>query len=294
MIRSFSLKHPWLSRKILKAFWNFIRALGISTFTFRLIDSNLKFTVNPKDGSVGKYIFLNSYEKDTILFSQKYLATGDLVIDIGANIGYFTVIFSSIVGDTGEVHAFEPSQREYFHLCKNIKDNKINNVFLNQLAVSNQNGYAKMNVLDDDFFGAYNSISDITHQKVNQESVHKETIRTIRVDTYLSLFPNRNLSLIKIDVEGLEFQVVEGMQALLISENSPCLIIEVCEDTHQDEKNSVQALLDYLRNLNYDLFSPDEEGNLKPFIIGKSLNCIALKQNHIQRLRNREIKICPN
>jgi len=286
---SFSVRHPWLSRKIKIKFWRLLEILRIKEFTFQVNDPVIKFCVNLKDDSVAKPIYLNDYETETVLFVAKYLRPGDEVFDIGANIGYFTLLFSSFVGVTGKVHSFEPSRREFDHLCKNVANNYCTNVLLNQLAVSNQNGYAMLNVLDDDQFGAFNSIVDITHQKVSNAPTHVETTRVITIDTYTDLFNSTKPSLIKIDVEGLEKQVLEGMQILLSESCAPCLILEVCEDTHKNKQNSVQDLLDYLSKLNYQLFSPDKEGNLTPFVLGKSLNCIAIKQDHFHQLLDRNI-----
>lgn len=286
----FSNRHPWLSRKLKKKLWSFLGWMNLSSFTFHLAGSDLKFSVNPKDDSVGKFIFLEGYELETLLFCSRFISEGDQVFDIGANIGYFTVLFSAYVGNSGEVHSFEPSRREFLHLCKNLSINKIRNVFLNQVAVSDQNGFTELNTLDDDCFGAYNSINDVTHQKVRQARTHIEVTRRICIDSYLEVFPERKPSLMKIDVEGHEKQVLEGMKSLLISSNAPCLVVEVCEGTHQNEQDSAQSLSYYLKKFDYELFSPDNRGNLKPFVLGKSLNCIALKPIHSQRLLERKIE----
>lgn len=291
MIISFKKKHPWFSRKIEKKIWFFLNVFGIKSYTFRIPNSKLLITINPKDDSVSKLIFLNSYETETLLFASKYIVAGDQVIDIGANIGYVTLLFSSFVGENGEVHSFEPSRREFLHLCENVNLNCAKNIFLNQFAISNQNGYAKMFVLDDDRFGAFNSIGEPTHQKVKLATVHTEAIRTMKIDDYLTLFPNLKPCLIKIDVEGFEKQVLEGMQNLLNSQKAPCLIIEVFEGTHQGEQISAQALVHYVEKFGYKLYSPDREGNLKPFQLGASLNCIAIKLLHSQRLIDQGIII---
>lgn len=289
--KPFSAKHPWFSRKLRKEVWKLLGLIKVPSFMFHLAGSDLKFSVNPKDDSVGKYIFLGSYETETLLFSSRFIDKGDHVLDIGANIGYFTVLFSTYVGSSGEVHSFEPSRREFIHLCNNISTNKITNVFLNQMAVSDQDGITELNILDEDCFGAYNSIGGITHQHVKQASNHTEITRKIKIDTYLNLFSKINPSLVKIDVEGHEKQVLEGMQFLLKSLNAPCLVVEICEGTHQDEQDSAQNLLNYLKNFGYELFSPANMGNLQPFVLGQSLNCIALKPDHFQRLLEREIEL---
>lgn len=286
---TFSVSHPWLSRKVKIKFWRLLELLRIREFAFQVHDPDITLRVNLKDDSVAKPIYLGDFEKETVLFTTKFVKPGDVVFDIGANIGYFTLLFAHLVGNAGLVHSFEPSRREFDHLCKNISINRCKNVFLNHMAVGDQNGYATLNVLDDDQFGAYNSIVDITHQKVSNEPAHIETTRIINIDTYIDLINHASPSLIKLDVEGFEKQVLEGMKTLLSASDAPCLILEVCEDTHTNTKYGVQELLDHLSIINFELFSPDKEGNLTPFVLGKSLNCIALKQNHFQRLTERDI-----
>lgn len=293
MFNSFLQEHPWLSKKIKKQYWKLLSNSGITSYTLRLNETNLRIIVNPKDDSVGKLIFFENYETRTLKFISKYIIPGDKVIDIGANIGYFTLLFSSYVGDEGEVHSFEPSTREFLHLCRNIEINHKENIFLNQFALSNINGYGVMNILNDARFGAYNSIRQITHRKVVLEESHYETVRTIKLDDYLSLLPSLAPSLIKIDVEGHEINVVEGMQTLLNGQAAPCLVIEICEGTHVGDQIGSLELINLINRMGYTLYSPDEQGNLLPFEIGETLNGIAIKPSHFERLNIKEIKIAP-
>jgi FkbM family methyltransferase len=296
MINKFTKKHPWLTRTIKKHFWSFLEGIKVKSFLYTLDENSQKIKISPNDDSVGKFIFFGDYEKETVSFIAKYLNCGDTVVDVGANIGFFTLIFSKLVRENGEVHSFEPSQREFLLLCENININKCKNVFLNQIALGNNSGFSKMNVLNEGKFGAYNSLRKITHSRVQTEKVQTEKVRTAKFDDYLALFPGAIPSLIKIDVEGFEQQVLEGMQGLLIADNSPCLIIEICEGTHKDEQGSAQELIAYIENFGYHLYSPNSVGNLIPFSFGSSLNCIAIKQSQIKKAKERgvEIVVFPN
>ncbi len=291
MIKNFIEKHPWLTRKIKLYFWNLLEGIKVKSFFYTLDENNQKIKLDTNDDSVSKFIFLGSYEKETVSFITKYINSGDTVVDIGANIGFFSLIFSKLVGEYGKVHSFEPSQREFLRLCENIGINKSRNVFLNQLALSNSNGFSKMNILRESRFGAYNSLRKISHLKVRNEKVQSEIVRTIKFDDYLTLFSESLPNLIKIDVEGFEKQVLEGMKVLLSTDNSPCLIIEICEGTHKDEQGSAQELIAYIESFGYCLYSPNAVGNLIPFSIGMSLNCIALKQSHLINASKQGIEI---
>ncbi len=262
--------------------WDFLEGIKAESFLYTLAENNQKIKLDPRDDSVSKFIFLGNFEKETVLFITKYISYGDTVVDVGANIGFFTLIFSELVGKNGKVYSFEPSQREFLHLCENININKCRNIFLNQLALSNNNGFSKMNVLSESKFGAYNSLRRLSHSKVQNEKIQIENVRTLTFDSYLALFPESIPSLIKIDVEGFEKQVLEGMQSLLSTDNSPCLIIEICEGTHKDEGGSTQELITYIESFGYQLYGLSSVGNLIPFSVGTSLNCVALKQFHVE------------
>lgn len=284
-------QHPWFSRKIRKAIWNLIERTRKKPFLFHSVDHDLKIFLNPQDDSVGKHIFLSSYEKETISFIKKYLNYGDTAVDIGANIGYFSLIFSNLVGETGRVHSFEPSQREFYHLCENIRINRTKNIFPNQLAIGNENGFLQMNVLRDSKFGAYNSFSEITHPKVNKQEVQTEIVRVVRLDDYFDLFSEKVPQLIKVDVEGFEKQVLEGMQKLLVADGAPCLIIEMCESTHQSKENDIQNLITSIESFGYKLFNIIRDGNIAPFQIGASLNSVAIKDSKINSFNTREVRV---
>lgn len=285
MYNKFASKHPWLTKKLKTCYWNLLKKFGISSFAFHLNEVDLKIKINPKDDNVGKFVYWDKYERETYLFISKFLRPGDKVVDVGANIGFFTLHFSKLVGDGGEVHSFEPSQREFLQLCENVHLNKLRNVFFNQLALSNQNGFSTMSILEDVRWGAFNSLGEITHRKVIKEKTFAETVRTIKLDDYILLFPELKPCLVKIDVEGFEKQTLEGMKKLLSNDDSPCLVVEVCEGTHQGENNSAYDLVCYLERFGYRLYSPNTVGNLIPFELGgTSLNCIALKPVHFYRL----------
>ena len=83
--------------------------------------------------------FNPNYEKDEFDLVKRTIKKGDVVLDIGANIGVYTVLFAEIVGDKGRVYAFEPDPKNFALLKKNIEINKYKNVVLINKAVLNKN-----------------------------------------------------------------------------------------------------------------------------------------------------------
>lgn len=289
--KSFDNEHPWLTRKIKKAYWKIIKFFRISSFVYSFYYGRIKIRINSSDTSVGKFVFLENFETETVRFIAKYVKPGDEIFDIGANIGYFSLLFSYLIGAKGHVHAFEPSTREFLQLCENVKLNHSKNLYLNQIAISNDNQYVQMNVLDNVRFGAYNSISLITHPEVKNQKINTELVRALTLDRYLQLFPDTMPKLVKIDVEGFENQVLEGMKHCVNTLDCPCLIIEICETTHNDGINGPIKLIETLKSFGYQLFSPDPNGNLRPYSIGTTINCIALKENQFSSLIEKGITV---
>ena len=155
---------------------------------------NLGLSVNPIYG-----------ESDTKIV-KKLIKNGDVVLDIGANIGYYTLIFAKLVGNSGKVFAFEPEPENFKILQKNIKINEYANVFLEQKAVSNNN--EKLTLYISDKAGRH-SIYKL------KKYVKSIDIESVTIDNYLKKNNIEKINFVKIDVEGAELNVLQGIQNLL-------------------------------------------------------------------------------
>lgn len=179
-----------------------------------------------KLGNATRYLALvGDYEPAVTNLLKKEVTQGMHVFDLGANIGWFTLVFSRLVGDTGHVYAFEPDPYYFDILKENIELNKLKNVSIFQLAASNKVGVSKFNL--NKWFGTYvlesNTITD------NQLEV-----KTITLDEFCKT-NNVKADFIKMDIEGSEPKAFEGMKDYvlvnqnikIISEFNPYAIIDV-------------------------------------------------------------------
>src|SRR4029077_1744713 len=89
-------------------------------------------------------IFYNTYEPWETRAITKVVKAGWVCADVGANVGYFTLLLSSLTGDSGQVHAFEPSEATFAKLQRNVQLNSVNNVHLHKLALSRKIGSASL------------------------------------------------------------------------------------------------------------------------------------------------------
>jgi FkbM family methyltransferase len=133
---------------------------------------------------------------------------GDVVLDIGANIGYYTLIFAKLVGNEGRVIAFEPDPNNFALLNRNIDINGYKNVRLIQEAVPDTTGNIKL-YLSEDNKGDHR-IYDVGNGRKSIE------IEVIRLDDYFKDYHDK-IDFIKMDIQGAEMGAIRGMTALLQS-----------------------------------------------------------------------------
>ena len=189
---------------------------------------------------------------------------GDVVLDIGANIGYHTLKMADIVGPTGLVFAFEPDPNNFVTLTKNIEANGYKNIIAVNKAVSNKPGKLKL-YIDKFNKGGHRIYSSFE----KRESVE---IEATSLDDYFkgsTFIIDKKISFIKMDVEGAEPLVIEGAKRLIenspnikmITEYYPLLIDECCG------KGAYSIFLSDLMNIfPYTIFEIDEYKNKKEYI----------------------------
>ncbi len=154
-------------------------------------------------------IFLSGYWEPAITkIISKSLTKEDIFIDIGANVGYYTLLASQLVGNKGKVYAFEASPKIFNQLEKNIFKNKITNTILFNVAISNQSGSTWIWSAPEGNAG-HSTIMD----NVAAEDGHTREAE-IPCGTIGQFVPQddlRSARLIKIDIEGAERLAIEGI-----------------------------------------------------------------------------------
>lgn len=156
-------------------------------------------------------------EAETRLF-RELITPGMVVIDVGANIGYFSLLASTLVGSDGRVHAFEPDPVNCSLLRKNVRLNRAANVKVVQAALSNNDEPVHL------FLDSQNK-GDHRIWEPTGESRTSITVKCTTLDQYLhetSTVPR----FIKIDVQGAEGQVLEGMKETFAGTAPMYLILE--------------------------------------------------------------------
>lgn len=162
-------------------------------------------------GSHNHGCWLGSYEFDKQQLFIESIAAGNVVFDVGANVGYYTLLASQLVGPSGRVYSFEPLPRNLKYLREHIRINKLGNVDVLDEAVSDREGTVKF---DDQAGSATGSISDRGQL----------TVKTVSLDDLVRTSVARRPQFIKIDVEGGEALVLRGAEKLL-RESHPVIFL---------------------------------------------------------------------
>lgn len=142
----------------------------------------------------------DSYEKGTTRLFSDLIKEGMVVSDIGANVGYYSLIAARLVGESGRVFAFEPAPDNFALLVKNIEANGFGNIIPVQKAVSDKTGRGTLFLWNE---------PDLHNMREHHEKGSIE-VEVITIDEFMKNI-NRTVDLVKMDVEGSEMRVLEGM-----------------------------------------------------------------------------------
>lgn len=182
------------------------------------------------------------YEPMETRLVQDYVEPDQAVVDIGANIGYYTLIFARIVSPSGRVFAFEPDIDNFNLLHKNIEVNKYENVVLIQKAVSNHTGESKL-YLD--------RFSNLDHRLYKSSNDDKGvSIRTVRLDDYFNQM-DIQIDFIKIDIQGAEGLALEGMMTILERNQNIKILAEFWPFGLEKAGTTPSSFLEFLNDLGF-------------------------------------------
>jgi FkbM family methyltransferase len=184
-------------------------------------------------GSGDHGYWLGSYELEFQHRFAKIVQPRDIVLDIGAHVGYYTLLASKLVGTHGHVYSFEPLPRNAEYIERHIRLNRLQNVTFSQIAISSHSGTAS-------FGGGVSSSTGRLSKDGDLE------VRTSTLDELIDSDTIETPQIIKIDVEGAERSVLEGAK-LVLQKHHPILFLA----THGPEAH--RDCLDLLHSLGYSL-----------------------------------------
>lgn len=229
-----------------------------------------KMFLDPKHRYFTDVLFYGGIHEplETELIAQE-IKNGDVVLDIGANIGYYTLKFADIVGEEGRVFAFEPDPNNFSYLKKNVNFNWYKNTNLIQKAVTNKSGKGKLHL-------SKKNLGD--HRIYNSQDRRKVIeIDTIRLDDYFQ-HSNHRVDFIKLDAQGAELLIAEGMETLLRKNRKLKILTEYWPIGIKRSGRDPEDYLKLLINHGFQMYNINSLTNkIEPFNMAEILKVYTVK-----------------
>lgn len=200
------------------------------------------------------------FEANLTNFFLNFIKDGDTVFDVGAHVGYYSVLSSTLVGEKGQVHSFEPTPRTFNTLKENTSTK--NNVTVNNNAVLNED--TEIEFVDyGPKYSAFNSFKKRTGEEMSFLSEPERIkVKTVSLDKYCeskNVYPD----FIKIDAEGAEHLILLAMEKIMATKK-PIISIEVAGE--EEWKDNCSKSIEILQNHGYIAYEIDLNGFVKKHI----------------------------
>jgi FkbM family methyltransferase len=203
---------------------------------------------------IEREMLVDWYEPDAIAVISALVGEGDICLDIGANVGALTLAMARVVGPRGKVYAFEPGPLTFPRLARNIELNPSirGRVVALQVGVADKPGTLYWNEEADNRGNATLLRASGT------------PVQVVSIDGFFADKPLRELRFVKIDVEGMELEVLRGGRSTWLA-HRPLIYLETLRDFESARGLPLfQQIETFLRGMGYALFRVDEDRRLRP------------------------------
>jgi FkbM family methyltransferase len=225
----------------------FVRAIGLWAIRIASpmnVGGVRLFVLAPGDSST-RITLGETYEPEETALMASVIFPNDTVIDIGAHIGVFSVLFSNWAGSHGKVFSFEPEPGNLALLRRNLKYNQCENVEVIPAAVGSLNQPVAL------LINAQNSLDNrLTNDQHSEQAV---MVESIQLDT-LEILNDHRIDFIKMDIQGSEPPAVQGMKNILASQPTVKLLTEFWPYGLTQAGHDPQKFLCDLRSLGFHLY----------------------------------------
>jgi FkbM family methyltransferase len=185
------------------------------------------------------------------------LFPGMVFFDVGANVGFYTLVASRIVGKDGEVHSFEPNPETFGCFKENLRINALENVFANQFALSDSKQTGRLYLHRPQFQGG-TSLGVASPEDALDKRVCDVSCGTL--DDYLRDSHRERIDVMKVDVEGAEVKLLRGGASILQAEDRPIILMEFNSGALKKIGHTCKELADLAVGYGYDLFRVTDLG----------------------------------
>jgi FkbM family methyltransferase len=237
-----------------------------------------------ENGALDHELMYNSFEEPEMRFVKRLLRPGMTVLDVGAHHGLYALLASKLVGERGQVLAFEPSPRESRRLARHIRVNRCRNVLLETCALAEENGESELFVVD-----GFRDWGNSLRPPAVGEATRSVTVPVRRLDEVLAERRVEQVDFVKLDAEGAELAILRGAGKLLRNAVRPVLLAEVQDLRTQPWGYAARDITQFLAHWHYHWFSITEAGELYPTAADDEsydANLVALPEERLEEYRH--------
>jgi FkbM family methyltransferase len=246
MSKRWNIRHSpigWVARKAVRLMYRAKHPSG-TPVTYKL-PGPTEIRLYP-EGEIAEFLsFPRLFERHELKLVATFLKPGMRVVDVGANIGLYSILGASRVGDTGRVWAFEPSRESYDRLLRNLELNRCGCVQSIQAALGDAPNRSST-LMSDAGYGEHES-----------RGVSGEVVRQTTLDACAAEYGINRIDFIKIDVEGGEYRVLLGAKETLSANQNVRVVFESEADWCERAGCRQQDAFDLLRTAGFHLYAWD-------------------------------------
>ena len=226
------------------------------------VTGDFKINLDTKNFIDSCIFYTGDYEPNLKMHYKKLIKPNDVVLDVGANIGFHSLYFAELTGPLGKVISFEPILINFKAFQNNIALNNFPQIIANNIALGNENSLMDIHLeIDDQNPGAFNLLAP---------GIKNHTIKCEKGDDFLNRIGINKVNFIKIDVEGYEYEVMKGLKSTITSYR-PIINFEY-DKIYQSKNNEDESnIFKFLLAMNYTFFKIDGYGESSPFIYNNNI-----------------------
>jgi FkbM family methyltransferase len=258
LVNTYSRHFPF-PRRGLKYFISLMKHTGIYGKTFhKKMPGNFYMYLNPQEHIQQQLFWYGSYESEIGELLTRIIKAGDVFLDVGANIGYFSLLVAK-TEPAAKVFAFEPSSHAFEKLEKHIKDNDLKNIVAINAAVGENDETGILFLADADNEG----MSSL--KEPENYSGKKQEIKIISPDNWFIRSGLEIISIIKIDVEGSELAALKGMKNI-IAEFHPLIVTEINPQTLSLFGLKKEDIFRFIYGFRYEIYCIEKGGGIRKYV----------------------------
>lgn len=231
-----------------KRWWTYLRME--KTTSMKWIDG-LRLQIYPRNEVFRALYVRGIYDPNLIVAINSLLPSKGVFIDVGANMGYCSLLMSKAVGEDGRVFAIEPSERDFLRLVDNVNMNQLKNVSVYRLAVTDKIGKVDISIASEERSALNTLGTEFSNKGI--EKVKTETVESVTLDEFVARENIARVDVIKMDIEGSEVKALKGA-VNTIEKYRPTIFLGLNENSLKANGTSVKEFEKVLADLRYKIY----------------------------------------